>query len=543
MEFRLPELGEGIEVATVSDVLVQPGSQVQPGQDVLQVETDKASMPVPIDQAGKVQEIRVKPGDNIQVGSVIMVLKAAEGAGAAPPTPAKPPEEISQPMATPPPPVAATPSGGGQKHSFVLPDLGEGIENATVVRIAVTEGASFQKDATLLEVETDKAAMPIPAPAAGIVEEIYVQQGQTIQVGELVMELHLQEATSPASKSSPAKPPAVTAAVPASNGQRSAPTTPSSAPTPRSPNGATHDRHVPVPASPSTRRLARELNVDLYQVPGSARGNRVTVEDVQAFVRHRMSQPAGSGGVSVGQPELPDFSKHGPIERQPVSRIRKTIAQNMAVTWTTCPMVTQFDHADITELEAGRKRTMEKLPKGSPKITMTVLAIKAVVAALREFPHFNASFDMAAGELILKHHYHMGIAVDTERGLVVPVIRDADQKTITALAAEVTEIATRARDGKLSLEEMRGGTFTITNLGGIGGTAFSPIINYPEVAILGMARSSLQPVVYEGQIQPRLMLPLCLTYDHRIIDGADGARFTSRLAQMLSDPVQLLLGS
>jgi pyruvate dehydrogenase E2 component (dihydrolipoamide acetyltransferase) len=220
-----------------------------------------------------------------------------------------------------------------------------------------------------------------------------------------------------------------------------------------------------------------------------------------------------------------------------------TIARNLTVAWNTMPMVTQFDHADITDLEAGRKRIVEGLPKGSPKITMTILAIKAVVAALKEFRNFNSSLDMSKGEMIYKQYYHIGIAVDTERGLVVPVIRDADKKSIRELAKDVTDLAEKARTGKLTLDEMRGGTFTITNLGGVGGTAFSPIVNYPEVAILGMARSSMQPVVRDGKIEPRLVLPLCLTYDHRVVDGADGARFTTRLVQLFSDPIRLLMES
>ncbi|HEY8503675.1 MAG TPA: 2-oxo acid dehydrogenase subunit E2, partial [Gemmataceae bacterium] len=293
---------------------------------------------------------------------------------------------------------------------------------------------------------------------------------------------------------------------------------------------------------PATRRLARELRVDLRQVRGSGRGGRVTIDDVKAYVRGRMEQPppgaAPAAGVSL--PPLPDFSKWGPVERKRVSQLRQTVARNVSAAWLTCPMVTQYDLADVTELEAIRRRYAEGQPKGAPKLTMTVLAVKAAVAALKSFPHFNASFDAAAGELIYKKYFHIGIAVDTERGLVVPVIRDADRKSVHDIAVEVTELAQKARDGKLTIEEMRGGTFTITNLGGIGGTAFSPILNYPEVAILGLARTSQQPVVRDGKVEPRLMLPLCLTYDHRVIDGADGARFTTRLTQILSDPVRLL---
>ncbi len=282
----------------------------------------------------------------------------------------------------------------------------------------------------------------------------------------------------------------------------------------------------------------------------SGRGGRVTLDDVKGFVRVERQATKSGGGSFSGSvvnaftlPPLPDFSKYGEIEKKPTSGIRKKIAENLTVAWRTMPMVTQNDLADITDLEAGRKRIVETLPKGAAKITWTVLAVKACVAALKEFPTFNSSYDMNAGEVILKKYFHIGIAVDTERGLVVPVIKDADKKTVRDIAAEVQALAEKARAGKLAIDEMRGGTFTITNLGGIGGTSFTPIVNYPEVAILGMCRSALQPVVKDGQIVPRLMLPLSLTYDHRVIDGADGARFTARLVQLFSDPMRLLMES
>ncbi|HLW65565.1 MAG TPA: 2-oxo acid dehydrogenase subunit E2, partial [Gemmataceae bacterium] len=304
-----------------------------------------------------------------------------------------------------------------------------------------------------------------------------------------------------------------------------------------------------VPAGPATRRLARELGVDLHEITGSAPGGRVTPDDVKAFVRglpkrQAAAQPVASPAVAV--PALPDFSKYGPVERKPFSALRKAIAKNLSISWNVAPQVTQHDLADVTELEASRKRALERAGKDSPKITMTVLAVKACVASLKAFPHFNSSYDANAGEngeLILKRYFHIGIAVDTERGLVVPVIRDADKKSVRDLAREMTELAEKARTGKLTLDEMRGGTFTITNLGGIGGIAFSPIINYPEVAILGLSKSSWQPVVRDNKIEPRLMLPLSVTYDHRVIDGADGARFTAWLAAWFSDPGRTLMES
>ncbi|MEJ5276809.1 MAG: 2-oxo acid dehydrogenase subunit E2, partial [Thermogemmata sp.] len=303
-----------------------------------------------------------------------------------------------------------------------------------------------------------------------------------------------------------------------------------------------------VPASPAARRLARELGVSLNEVPPSGRGGRVTLDDIKNFIRTerqrlRPAPPSQASGEAAGLalPPLPDFSQYGPVEIREVSTLRQTIARNLTLAWRAVPMVTQHDLADITDLEAGRKRIVDAMPPGSPKITMTVLAIKACVAALKEFPHFNSSFDMNTGRLIYKRYYHIGIAVDTKEGLVVPVVRDADKKSIRDLAAEVQVLAEKARARKLRLEEMRGGTFTISNLGGIGGTAFTPIVNYPEVAILGLSRSTWQAVVRDGQIVPRLMLPLSLTYDHRVIDGADGCRFVARLVQLFSDPIRLLM--
>jgi pyruvate dehydrogenase E2 component (dihydrolipoamide acetyltransferase) len=292
-----------------------------------------------------------------------------------------------------------------------------------------------------------------------------------------------------------------------------------------------------VPAGPATRRLARELGVDLGQVPGSANGGRVTPDDVKAYVRRLASGTAGRAGGAVAAPPLPDFSKWGPIDRQPMDAVRRKTAEQMSLAWSLIPHVTQHDHADVTELEAFRKQQ-----EGSgPKLTVTAFALMAAARALKQFPQFNASLDVAAGQVVLKRYYHIGVAVDTGRGLLVPVLRDVDRKGVRGLAQELAEIAERARQKKVPPEEMRGGTFTVTNLGGIGGTGFTPVVNYPEVAILGLSRSRLEPVVRQGQVVPRLMLPLSLSYDHRLIDGADAARFTRRVAEMLENPLLLLL--
>ncbi|MFO0801787.1 MAG: 2-oxo acid dehydrogenase subunit E2 [Gemmataceae bacterium] len=424
---------------------------------------------------------------------------------------------------------------------FRLPDLGEGIDSAIVTSVMVKPGDAVALGQNVIAVETDKASLEIPSESAGTVESVAVKQGDKLPVGAVILTLGAAGA-----KPSEPKPEAPAKVSEPPSGGRKPPVsepTPPATPTgdSRPPLGERKLASGPVAAGPATRRLARELGVSLAEVQPTGRGNRVTLDDIKGFVRNRIS--GGGGAVRDAAPAftMPDFSKFGEIEKKKVANIRQTIAKNLTLGWRTMPMVTQFDSADITDLEAARKRTVESTPKGLPKVTMTILAIKAVVAALREFPQFASSFDMAAGELILKKYFHIGIAVDTERGLVVPVIRDADKKSIRDLATEVGTLAEKARAGKLAIDEMRGGVFTITNLGGIGGIAFTPIVNFPEVAILGMSRSALQPVVKDGEIVPRLMLPLSLTYDHRVIDGADGARFTTRLVQLFSDPLRLLM--
>jgi pyruvate dehydrogenase E2 component (dihydrolipoamide acetyltransferase) len=541
MDFRLPALGEGIDSATVVGVLVKAGDTVSAGQNVLAVETDKAAVEVPIESAGTVAEVKVKPGDKLPVGGLVLTL-TANGAPTKPAAAtASGPRERAVETPKPQPPAPAPSTSGSV--DVKLPALGEGIEAATVVGVLVKVGDTITAGQNVLAVETDKAAVEVPCESAGKVEAIHVKPGDKVPVGGKILTVSgaagsaAVSAAKPASVEKPAAAPkpaqeaAGTAAVPGKNGP------------------ATKDL---TPAGPATRRLARELGVALAEVKATGRGGRVTLDDVKGFVKAERTRIKESGGTglsgksvadSFAHPPLPDFSKFGPVEVKPVAKIRETIARNLTVAVRTMPTVTQHDLADITDLEAGRKRIVDGLPKGTPKITWTVLAVKAVVAVLKEFPHFNSSYDMNAGQLILKKFFNIGIAVDTERGLVVPVIKDADKKSIRDVAADVVALAEKARTGKLAIDEMRGGSFTITNLGGVGGTAFTPIVNYPEVAILGLSKSTLQPVVKDGQIVPRLMMPMSLTYDHRVIDGADGARFTTRLAQLFSDPIRLLMES
>jgi pyruvate dehydrogenase E2 component (dihydrolipoamide acetyltransferase) len=535
MEFRLPPLGEGIDSATVVGVLVKAGDTVKAGQSVLAVETDKAAVEVPIDSAGVVGQVHVKTGDKLPVDGLILTLSGSAAPTAAAPAPASsPPAKTETPAAPVPVPQAMG------KIEFALPALGEGIDSATVVGVLVKAGDAVKAGQSVVAVETDKAAVEVPVDVAGTVESIQVKTGDKVPVGKVLLTL-LAGTASPAA-ASPVQPAATTQA--SSNG------TPKAAPAPAAVATVPGKKDL-TPAGPATRKLARELGVALVEVKPTGRGGRVTLDDVKSFVKaERSTKKPGGGSMSGGtvadsfaHPALPDFAKFGEIEKKAVSNIRMAIARNLTVAVRTMPTVTQNDIADITDLEAGRKRIVENLPKGAPKITWTVLAVKAVVAVLKEFPHFNSSFDMNAQELILKKYFNIGIAVDTERGLVVPVIKDADKKSIRDIAVDVATIADKARTGKLAIDEMRGGTFTITNLGGIGGTSFTPIVNYPEVAILGLSKSTMQPVVKDGAIVPRLMMPMSLTYDHRVIDGADGARFTSRLAQLFSDPIRLLMES
>jgi pyruvate dehydrogenase E2 component (dihydrolipoamide acetyltransferase) len=558
MDFRLPNLGEGIEGGTVTAVLVKAGDAVKAGQNVVAIETDKAAVEVPVESDGVVEAVHVKAGDKVPVGGRLLALasggrKPPESSTSEAPkkdAPQSEPAKSSQRQESAKPQAAAQ----GASADFKLPNLGEGIEGGTITAVFVKPGDAVKAGQNLVAVETDKAAVEVPAEADGVVEAVHVKTGDKVPIGAKLLTLKISQA------SGGRQPPDSHVGVPAkTEAAKSEPARQhqhQGADAPRSPEPARNGSAVgtvpvngDIPAGPATRKLARELGVALAEVKGSGRGGRVTLDDVKGFVKTERQRVKESGGAPTGGmvvnafalPPLPDFSKFGPVEVTDVATIRQTIAKNLTVGWRTMPMVTQHELADITELEAGRKRIVDAMPKGSPKITMTVLAIKACVAALKEFPRFNSSYDMNAGKLILKRYYHIGIAVDTERGLVVPVIRDADKKSIRDLAAEVATLADKARNNKLAIDEMRGGTFTITNLGGIGGTAFTPIVNYPEVAILGLSKSALQPVVKDGQIVPRLMMPLSLTYDHRVIDGADGCRFTVRLAQLFSDPLRLLM--
>jgi pyruvate dehydrogenase E2 component (dihydrolipoamide acetyltransferase) len=431
---------------------------------------------------------------------------------------------------------------------FCIPELGEHILETDVVAVLVKEGDRIEADQNVVELETEKAVLELPCPHAGIVMKVHVSEGDVVKVGAVILTIEATEdaATDRANESVPESPTSTpdrsTPEVPVTDniGDEQLGTSTADVVADSSVAAPVAQGHQPPPpAGPSTRRFARELGVDLNDVTGTGRGGRITQEDVQAHVRNR-SQATTQSEPARPLPSLPDFSQFGPIERQRLTKLNRTAADQLSTSWQVIPHVTQHESADITELESVRKRYMQTSGKGGPKITMTAIAIKACVQILAEMPHVNSSLDTASEELILKHFYHIGVAVDTEHGLVVPVIRDADHKSILEIADELTQLAEKARQRKLVLADMQGATFTITNLGGIGGTAFTPIVNHPEVAILGLSRAQLQPAVVDGELRERLMLPFSLSYDHRVINGADAARFVVRLAALLAEPFGLL---
>ncbi len=437
-----------------------------------------------------------------------------------------------------------------------LPALGENVPGGDVVEVKVNVGDTISPGQELIEVEAEKSTVPVPSPVGGKVTKVLVQKGQRVTTGQAIVVVEasngqprpaaadptIQPHTPEVPKGEPplikqdAQATAKLKSQPAVESRpqpappKATPQTPQPKPTPVAPPVAEGDV---VPAGPATRRVAHEWGIDLHQVPGSGPRGRVTQDDLKAYVRDLSS----GGGGRIQAPPLPDFAKWGAVETKPFESIRKKTAEAMTLSWTTIPAVTQHDQADVTDIEAFRKQQESK----GPKLTVTAFVLKACSIVLKQFPQFNASLDIRGGQLILKRYYHLGVAVDTEHGLVVPVLRDVDHKSVHDIGREMTEIAERARQRKLKPEDMQGATFTISNLGGIGGTGFTPIVNWPEVAILGLSRSRLQPAYIGGQLVPRLMLPISLSYDHRVVDGADAARFARRLAELLENPLVMLL--
>jgi len=438
-------------------------------------------------------------------------------------------------------------------RQFTLPDLGEGLTEAEIVAVLVREGDVIREDAPLLEVETDKAQVEIPSPVGGRVEKIHVTPGQTVKVGAVLVTF--ADNGAPAPSGVPARPAASPARLQPTAAAAAAPAAPATPRETAAPGGA-------VAATPATRRLARELGVELRAVRGSGPGGRILDADVRVAAGARpQAAPTGAhpqpaapavrdaaptgpakplAAIGLEPPPLPRFEQWGPVERAPLSHLRRTIAERMTLSATLIPHVTHFDRADITDLDAIITRNLEPARARGVTLTLTAFLLKAAALALRAHPQFNASLDPAAGELILKRYYHLGVAVATPRGLIVPVLRDVDGKPVLEVGRELGALAQRVRDGKATLEDLRGGTFTITNIGALGGTAAIPIINYPEVAILGVSRARQEAVVRQGQIVPRLMLPITLTFDHRVADGADGARFATEIVSRLEAPERLI---
>jgi pyruvate dehydrogenase E2 component (dihydrolipoamide acetyltransferase) len=550
VEVKVPDIGDFDEVAVI-ELLVKPGDTVTAEQSLITVESDKASMEIPSSTAGVVKELRVALGDKVKEGSVVLVLEAAGEAAAPATAPAAAPAAAAQapaPEAAPAP--AAAPVSAGPVNVLV-PDIGD-FKDVAVIEVFVKPGDTIKVEQSLITVESDKASMEIPSSAAGVLKELKVKVGDTVNIGDLLAVL---EGTGSAAVAAPA---VATAAAPAA-AAASAPAAPAPATAVASVAAAPAHNPAATPAtglphaSPSVRKFARELGVPLAEVKGSGLKGRITAEDVQSFTQSVMSgatqtkaqaAKGGSGGADgaalglIPWPKV-DFAKFGPIERKEMGRIKKISGANLLRNAVMIPAVTNHDDADITELEAFRVSTNKENEKSGIKVTMLAFLIKACVSALQKFPEFNSSLDGDA--LVYKQFWHIGFAADTPNGLMVPVIKDADKKGIFQISKEMGELAKKAREGKLSPAEMTGATFTISSLGGIGGRYFTPIINAPEVAILGVCKSQMEPVWDGKAFVPRLMLPLSLTWDHRVIDGAAAARFNAYLGQILSDFRRVLL--
>ena len=541
IEVQLPDIGDFKDVEVI-EILVAPGDVIQPEQSLITLESDKATMEIPAPQGGRVAEVKVAIGDKINQGDVILLLEAGEEAAAADEpalaeTPAAEPE-TAETSAPAPEPTPAAPAGEAQRLPVTVPDIGD-FKDVEVVEVLVSDGDTVEKEGSLITLETDKATMEIPSPYAGTVRGLKIAVGDRVNQGDFICDIETQGEAPVSSPAAPAAP--ATAEIAQSKrrpGEKPARKRPVIARPSDAPKGRAH-------ASPAVRRFARELGVDLYHVPGSGPKGRITREDVQAFVKRTLAEGApavaASGPLQLPRPPEIDFSRFGEIEEVELGRIKKISGKHLHNAWLGIPHVTQFDEADITELEAFRKGLKAQAEKEGVKLTFMPFLMKALAAALKEYPQFNASLAPDAEHLILKKYLHIGIAVDTPNGLMVPVVRDVDKKGVFELARDLMDVSTRAREGKLSPADMQGGCISISSLGGIGGTQFTPIVNAPEVAILGVSRAEMKPKWNGADFEPRLIMPFSLSYDHRVIDGAEGVRFTTCLGQLLSDIRRLVL--
>ena len=550
----VPDVGSDDPVDVI-EVSVQVGDTLEPEDTMVVLESDKATLEVPAPKGGTVKKLLVQQGDRVKEGDGLLELEvageehAAEAAtDSADEEPAEAAEETEAPKDTgatghqeEPEPAAAS---SGQVQSVPVPELGD-IDAAELIEFSVGEGDRVEAEQVIAVLESDKASLEIPAPAAGTIMKLVAKIGDQLTSGDILLEMETAEAT--AAEQPQQKAEEASAPEPASEEAASGtaePSTPESQPAAQPETAPARDTEPSrqVHAGPAVRKLARRMGVDLGEIGrGSGPHGRILKEDVHAHVKKLLTEkPAGGGGVAPELPEI-DFSQWGEVEHVERSKLRKLSASNLHRSWVTIPHVTQHDEADVTDLEAFRKETNKSLEKDGVKLTMLAFLVQACAKTLREFPDVNASLSPDGETLIRKHYIHMGIAVDTPKGLVVPVIRDADQKGLTEIARDLDELSTKARDGKLSPKDMQGGTFSISSLGGIGGTAFTPVVNWPEAAILGVSRMETKPV-WDGQaFQPRLMLPLSFSYDHRIVDGADAVRFTTYLSGLLKDMRRALL--
>ena len=547
-EFKLPELGENIESADIINVLVKVGDMIEKEQSIIEIETDKATIEVPSNISGKIAEVLVKQGDSVKVGQTIIKVdeggkkeaKAETKSETVTKAEAKKVEKKSETKKEVKEPVQ---SGPGEIVEFKVPDLGENIESADVINVLVKKGDIIAKDQGVIEIETDKATIEVPSSVEGKVIEVNVKTGDKVKVGDVLIKVESTSVTPVTKKEEikvkeePAKKPAQVTSEKVESPKGELPEL----------KPGERDDQPPIlqgsaPAAPSVRRIARELGVNINKVPGSGEGGRISMDDVKAYVKKIMQGGVESVGLGIKKETLPDFSKFGSVDIAEMTKIRKTTADHLSYAWATIPQVTQFDKADITQLEKTRKELSPEVEKEGGKLTVTSILLKIIYAALKEFPQFNSSINMDTKQIIYKKYFNIGVAVDTERGLIVPVIKNVDKKKLVQLSIELGELAKKARERKISLEELQGGCFTITNLGGIGGTYFSPIINSPEVAILGVSRGNYEPVYNNhGVFEPRMMLPLSLSYDHRIIDGADAIRFLRFVIEALENPIKLLI--
>ncbi|MBI3123015.1 MAG: 2-oxo acid dehydrogenase subunit E2 [Ignavibacteriales bacterium] len=553
VDFRLPLLGDNISSADVIKVLVKEGDKVEIDQVVVEIETDKATVEVPSDIAGIVKQVYVKEGTKATIGEPVIsvetgnVVKNEERRVKSEEVKTKNEEVKSESVKQPEVVFANHQSPITNNYNFTIPTLGENITSAQITKVLLKVGDKVEVDQVVLEIETDKATVEVPSEVSGVVKEVNVKDGDKVTIGSvaLVIERAIENGKLRIENEKPKiEEKLVVNQSPITNNQQ--PVTKEHTHMPQILTLPRDIVKIVVPAAPSVRRFAREIGVEINNVRGSGPSGRISIEDVKAFAKalNQQLQHGGAiGGAVVGIPRetLPDFSKWGEIDRQPMSNIRRKTAEHLSYAWATVPHVTQFDKADITELEKIRKQFGKQVEAAGGKLTVTGILLKVIASAMKVYPQFNSSVDMEKNEIIYKKYLNIGVAVDTEKGLLVPVIKDVDKKNITQISVDLAEVSKKARDKKLGLEDIQGGCFTISNLGGIGGTCFTPIVNTPEVAILGVSKSSYEPVYIDGEFKPRLMMPLSLSYDHRIIDGADAIRFLRWIVNALENPFLMSL--